>query len=118
MDIFAFDKEGRYSEHAGEFAGVHIDDGFDNIISLIQERGNLERIEDYINNIPTSERTGAVIQPIITKQWFYNTAEAAAASDKALTDGELKIYPTRFEHDFHQWMEKNQPWCISRQLWR
>jgi valyl-tRNA synthetase len=117
MDIYAFDKEGRYTQHADEFAGVHIDDGFDNIVNLIQERWNLERIEDYANKIPTSERTGAVIQPIITKQWFYNTAEAAAASDKALTDGKLKIYPSRFEHDFHQWMDKIQPWCISRQLW-
>lgn len=118
MDVFAFDKEWRYSEHAGEFAGVHIDDGFDNMVSLIQERGNLERVEDYINKLPTSERTGAVIQPIITQQWFYDTSEAAAASDQALTDGDLKIYPARFEHDFHQWMEKIQPWCISRQLWR
>jgi len=88
------------------------------MVSLIQERGNLERVEDYANKIPTSERTGATIQPIITKQWFYNTEEAAAASDKALTDGQLKIYPARFENDFHQWMEKNQPRCISRQLWR
>ncbi len=118
MDIYAFDKEGRYTEHADEFAGVHIDDGFDNIVSLIQERGNLERVEDYANKIPTSERTGATIQPIITKQRFYNTSQAAAASDKALTDGELKIYPSRFENDFHQWMDKIQPWCISRQLWR
>ena len=47
-----FDKEGRYTEHADEFAGVHIDDGFDNIVSLIQERGNLERIEDYANKNP------------------------------------------------------------------
>lgn len=118
MDIYAFDKEGRYSEHAGEFEWIHIDDGFDNLVNLIQERWNLERVEDYTNNLPTSERTGATIQPIITKQWFYNTTQAAAASDQALTNGDLTIFPSRFEHDFHQWMEKIQPRCISRQLWR
>jgi valyl-tRNA synthetase len=118
MDISAFDLKWCYTHHAWEFEWVHIDDGFDNIVALIQERWNLVKTEDYANKIPTSERTGAVIQPLITKQRFYNTAEAAAASDKALTDGELKIYPSRFEHDFHQWMDKIQPWCISRQLWR
>jgi len=118
VDVFAIDKDNKFTSVAGEFAGKPVDKVLENIITMLQEIGNLEKIEDYEHSVPYCSRCGTRVQPMVSKQWFVNVSQAAKQSIEAVKSGETKIYPTRFEKVFFNWLENIQPWCISRQLWR
>lgn len=119
MDIFALDKKGKYTKHAGEsYEGRDITSSYEGLIQELDEIGNLERIEKYTHTVPYCERSNTRIQPLLSSQWFVDVSGAAKDSLEAIDSGELQVHPERFKHDFHQWLDNIQPWCISRQLWR
>lgn len=106
------------TELAGETYGKRkIEDVYENIITELEEIGNLEKIEKHTHNIPYCERSGTRIQPLLSRQWFVDVQEPAAKVLSALDSKEVTVYPERFVHDFHNWLDNVQPWCISRQLW-
>ena len=118
LDVFAIDKDGNFTEIAGEFAGRPVEEVFENFITMLNEIGNLEKIEDYTHSVPECERCNTRIQPMVSTQWFVNVNEAAKKSIEAVKTWETKIHPSRFNKTFYDWMENIQPWCISRQLRR
>jgi valyl-tRNA synthetase len=77
MNIFAIDKNGNFTEHAGIFAGKPVEEFFDNVIKYLNDIANIEKIIDYKNTVPYCQRSGVRIQPMLTKQRFFDTSEAA-----------------------------------------
>ncbi|MFH4964990.1 valine--tRNA ligase [Gaetbulibacter sp. M235] len=83
----------------------------------IEENGQLVKTENYINKVGTSERTKAVIEPRLSDQWFLKMEDLVKPAIKAvLEDGEVKLFPKKFENTYRHWMENIRDWNISRQL--
>ncbi|MCO6148742.1 valine--tRNA ligase [Flavobacterium sp. NRK1] len=90
----------------------------DEIARELESIGNLEKIENHINKVGTSERTKAVIEPRLSDQWFLKMEELAKPAIKAVLETEeVKLYPNRFNNTYRHWMENIRDWNISRQLW-
>lgn len=90
----------------------------DEIAKELEQIGNLDKIENHINKVGTSERTKAVIEPRLSDQWFLKMEKLAAPAIKAVLETEeVKLYPKRFENTYRHWMENIRDWNISRQLW-
>lgn len=68
--------------------------------------------------MPFCERSNTRIQPLLSRQWFVDVAEPAKKTLEEIDSGNVQVYPERFNHEFHQWLDNIQPRCISRQLWR
>ncbi|AUD06710.1 valine--tRNA ligase [Spirosoma pollinicola] len=87
------------------------------IIKLLEESGNLEKTEEYKSNVGTSERTGAVIEPKLSLQWFLKMDELSKPALKNVMDDTIQLVPPKFKNMYRSWMENVHDWCISRQLW-
>lgn len=89
------------------------------IVEHIKENGDLIKIEDIVHNVGHSERSKAVVEPMLSKQWFVRMKPLSEAVMKMQENAETKtdFFPLRFDHIFTQWLENTQDWCISRQLW-
>ncbi|MCM4164155.1 MULTISPECIES: valine--tRNA ligase [unclassified Arenibacter] len=84
----------------------------------LEEKGYLVKTEQHINKIGTSERTKAVIEPRLSDQWFLSMEDLAKPAIKSvLEDGDIKLFPKKFENTYRHWMENIRDWNISRQLW-
>ncbi|RYJ40456.1 valine--tRNA ligase [Flavobacterium beibuense] len=90
----------------------------DEIAKELETIGNLEKIENHINKVGTSERTKAVIEPRLSDQWFLKMEDLVKPAIKAVLETEeVKLYPKRFDNTYRHWMENIRDWNISRQLW-
>jgi valyl-tRNA synthetase len=87
------------------------------VVADINALGLLEKIEPTTHTVPHGDRSGVVIEPWLTDQWYVNAAELAKPALKAVKDGKTRFVPERFTNDYYRWLENIQPWCISRQLW-
>ncbi len=89
------------------------------IKKLLEESGNLVKLEDYTTSIGHSERTDAVVEPRLTLQWYLDMKDFAATGLKAVKNGEVKFYPESMWNMYYQWLNEDniRDWCISRQLW-
>ncbi|MBD2702738.1 valine--tRNA ligase [Spirosoma sp. BT702] len=87
------------------------------IIKLLEESGNLVKTEEYKSNVGTSERTGAVIEPRLSLQWFLKMDELSKPALKNVMDDTIQLVPPKFKNMYRSWMENVHDWCISRQLW-
>jgi valyl-tRNA synthetase len=88
------------------------------IAKELEAIGNLDKIENHINKVGTSERTKAVIEPRLSDQWFLKMEGLAKPAIKAVLESEeVKLYPKRFDNTYRHWMENIRDWNISRQLW-
>jgi valyl-tRNA synthetase len=88
------------------------------IIKELEEKGFLTKEEEYTTRLGYSQRTGVVVEPRISTQWFVKMKEMAAPALKAVVDGDIKIHPgDKFLATYKYWLENVKDWCISRQLW-
>jgi len=87
------------------------------IAALLEESGNLEKVEDYKSQIGFSERTDAAIEPKLSMQWFCKMSEMSGPALDYVLNGEIKLIPEKFINTYKHWMENVKDWCISRQLW-
>jgi valyl-tRNA synthetase len=87
------------------------------ILKLLDEAGHLEKVEDYKSNVGTSERTGAVIEPKLSLQWFLKMDQIAKPALQAVMDDVVNLVPPKYKNMYRAWMENPHDWCISRQLW-
>jgi len=104
---------------AGEYCGLDRFECREKLVERIRQEGNLVNIEKIVHPVGHSERTHAIVEPYLSKQWFVRMKPLADAVLEAQKDPEQKItfYPERFERTFTQWLENIEDWCISRQLW-
>jgi len=87
------------------------------VVDLLQEEGALEKIEERVIPTPYGDRSGVVIEPWLTDQWYVNVAPLAERVMAATRAGEIKIVPETWSKTWFNWLENIQPWCVSRQLW-
>ena len=87
------------------------------IIEDLDSLDLLDKIEDYSHQVGHSERTDAVIEPYLSKQWFLKMEELSKPALKAVNQGEIKFHPERWTKTYNHWLENIKDWCISRQLW-
>ena len=87
------------------------------IVARLEAAGLMEKIEPYTHMVPHGDRSGAVIEPFLTDQWYVDAKTLAARAIEAVRDGSTVFVPKNWEKTYFEWMENIQPWCISRQLW-
>ncbi len=87
------------------------------IVAMLDEAGVLERVEDRVIQTPYGDRSGVVIEPWLTDQWYVDAKTLAAPAIEAVRSGAIRLVPKTWEKTFFNWMENIQPWCVSRQLW-
>jgi valyl-tRNA synthetase len=87
------------------------------IVERLDGRKLVEKIEPYVHSVPHGDRSGVVIEPYLTDQWYVNARELAEPAIEAVKRGRTVFVPKNWETTYFHWMENIQPWCISRQLW-
>jgi valyl-tRNA synthetase len=115
--IDALDDDGNLNEHGLHYVGKNRFDVRKQIAKELEEKDLLLKAEDYVNKVGTSERTGAVIEPKISVQWFLKMSELAKPALDVVMDDDVKFYPEKFKNTYKHWMENIRDWNISRQLW-
>ena len=113
-----FNKNATMNNLCGKYEGLDRFECRKVLVNDIKEKGDLVKIENVVHPVGHSERTNAVVEPMLSKQWFVRMrplAEQALANQKG--NNKVNFIPKRFEKTFIQWMEKAEDWCISRQLW-
>ncbi|MCM2589487.1 valyl-tRNA synthetase [Bacillus sp. 349Y] len=116
--ILVMHEDGSMNEKAGKYSGMDRFDCRKQIVKDLQEDGVLFKIEEHLHSVGHSERSGAVVEPYLSTQWFVKM-DPLAQKAVTLQDGEEKVnfVPDRFETSYLRWMENTRDWCISRQLW-
>ena len=109
--------DGTLNEKAGILVGEDRFIARKKVVSLLEEAGQLEKVEDYKSQVGFSERTDAVIEPRLSMQWFCRMAELARPALDYVLRGEVKLIPDKFINTYRHWMEHVKDWNISRQLW-
>ena len=89
----------------------------DRIVALLDAAGALVRVEARTIQTPYGDRSGVVIEPWLTDQWYVDAATLARPAIEAVRSGAIRVVPKTWEKTFFNWMENIQPWCVSRQLW-
>ncbi len=87
------------------------------IIEDFEALGLLEKIDPHKLKVPRGDRSGVVIEPYLTDQWYVKIAPLAEPALKAVKNGDIKFVPENWSNTYYHWMENIQDWCISRQLW-
>jgi valyl-tRNA synthetase len=87
------------------------------IVARLENFGFLERIEPNTHMVPHGDRSGVVIEPYLTDQWYVDAKTLAEPAIAAVRSGRTKFVPDNWSKTYFEWMENIQPWCISRQLW-
>ena len=86
-------------------------------VKMLEESGNLLKVEDYTSPVGYSERTDAVIEPKLSAQWFLKMEKLAATALETVESGRTQFIPEKYVNTYRHWMENARDWCISRQLW-
>ncbi len=87
------------------------------IVADLEAAGLLEKIQDHKLMVPRGDRTGAVVEPFLTDQWYVKVGPLAAESIKVVEEGRIKFVPENWTKTYYEWMHNIQDWCISRQIW-
>ncbi|MBL3728763.1 valine--tRNA ligase [Lysinibacillus sp. HST-98] len=117
--ILVMNEDGTMNDLAGKYKGMDRFECRKQIVADLQEAGVLIRIEEHMHSVGHSERSGAVVEPYLSAQWFVKMQPLADASLELQKDeeGKVNFVPARFENTYSRWMENIRDWCISRQLW-
>lgn len=101
-----------------EYVGLTCEDAAKKVVENLAKEGRIDHVENIVNHVGYSERTGVVIQPYITKQWFLKTSVLAKDVIKTQeSNRKVNFLPPRFEATLMHWLNNMEDWCISRQLW-
>ena len=100
-----------------DYRGMDRFDARKKIVAEFEELDLLEKIEDYTVKIPRGDRSGAVIEPYLTDQWYVKIEPLAKPAIEAVETGRIRFVPDNWKNTYFEWMRNIQDWCISRQLW-
>lgn len=117
--ILVMNEDGSMNDNAGKYKGMDRFECRKAIVKDLQDMGVCFKIEDHMHSVGHSERSGAVVEPYLSTQWFVKMQPLADASLELQKDeeGKVNFVPARFENTYSRWMENIRDWCISRQLW-
>ena len=116
-EINIMTKDAHMNAEAGKYAGMDRFECRKAIWADMKEAGLVIKEEPYQMSIPHSQRSGEVIEPMISQQWFVKMESLAKPALEAVRSGEIKIIPDHFTKVYYNWLENIQDWCVSRQLW-
>jgi valyl-tRNA synthetase len=116
ITVIGFDA--RMTPMAGPaFAGLDRFECRKKVVAELEAQGLMDKIEPYTHQVSVSSRSGAVLEPLVSEQWFMNVDEAAQRSLEAVRSGRIRFTPERWAGVWEHWLTNIQDWCISRQLW-
>ena len=116
--ISILDQSAKISPSApAEYQGLDRFEARKKIVEDLEANGLMQEIEDYMLTIPRGDRSGAILEPLITNQWFLKMEPLAQPAIEAVKNGEIKFIPENWSKTYYEWLENIQDWCISRQLW-
>jgi valyl-tRNA synthetase len=87
------------------------------VVAEFDALGLLDKVEDHVHQVPYGDRSGVVIEPWLTEQWYVDAAALAAPALEAVRSGAIRVVPETWKKTYYHWLENIQPWCVSRQLW-
>ncbi|MFN8639141.1 MAG: valine--tRNA ligase [Dehalococcoidia bacterium] len=105
------------NEAAGRYAGLDRFEARKRVVADLEAAGLMEKIVPYRHAIEHSSRSGAVVEPLISMQWYVKIEPLATPAIEAVRDGRIQFVPRHFERTYLHWMENIRDWCISRQIW-
>ncbi len=109
--------DGTMNELAGKYAGLDRYECRKRLVEDLKNSGALVKIVPHAHNVGHCYRCGAIVEPIVSKQWFVKMEGLARPAIDAVTDKKISFVPERFAKIYYNWMENVKDWCISRQLW-
>ena len=116
--INIFTDTARLNEQAPEpYRGLSREEARERVLRELEERGLLDAVEEHVLTVPRGDRSGSVLEPYLTDQWYVRAAPLAAAAMRAADDGRVRFVPEHWTRTYRDWLENIEDWCISRQLW-
>jgi valyl-tRNA synthetase len=113
-----FDRDARLNDNAPEaYRGLDRFEARKRIVDDLDAQGLIEKTEPHVYMVPHGDRSGVVVEPWLTDQWYCDAKTLAQAPIEAVETGKTVFVPKSWENTFFEWMRNIQPWCISRQLW-
>lgn len=116
--INLFTPDGKMNENCPEdYVGLDRFEARKKVIQDFDDLEYLDRIEDHVHQVPYGDRSGVVIEPYLTDQWYVDAKTLAGPALEAVRSGKTEFVPKNWENTYFDWLENIQPWCVSRQLW-
>ena len=113
-----FNDDAQLNDNVPEkYRGMDRFDARKQVVEDLEAQGLLEKVDDHTLKVPRGDRTGVVIEPYLTDQWYVKTQPLADEAIKAVEGGDIQFVPKQYENMYFSWMRDIQDWCISRQLW-
>ncbi|MEZ4288620.1 MAG: valine--tRNA ligase [Polyangiales bacterium] len=116
-EINIFHLDGTLNEQTAQFAGLERFKARKAVIAALDERGLMRGTKPHTMTLPRSQRSGTIVEPLISTQWFVKMEPLAAPAIAAVEDGRVQILPADWSKTYFHWLRNIQDWCISRQLW-
>ncbi|MDF1528946.1 MAG: valine--tRNA ligase [Sedimenticola sp.] len=123
INIFTIDaairdhEEDEESVIPADFIGMDRFDARKKVVADLQSQGLLEKIDDHKLMVPRGDRSGSVIEPFLTDQWYVKVEPLAKPAIEAVENGSIKFVPDNWKNTYFEWMRNIEDWCISRQIW-
>lgn len=115
--LTVIDFEGKMINVPEKYAGLSVDEARKAVVADLEAAGKLIKRETITHSVAIQDRSGAVIEPLITEQWFMRMAELNKPVIEAIETEQVKLYPKRFKKIALEWLKNEHDWCISRQIW-
>jgi valyl-tRNA synthetase len=115
--VKVIDEDARMTAEAGPYAGLDRFEARKRVVADLVKLGLMEKIEPYSLAIAKCDRSGDVVEPLVSTQWFVKTKPLAEKAMHAVNTGAIQFVPENWNKTYFNWMENIRDWCISRQLW-
>ncbi len=116
--ISVLDRDAKVNENApAKYQGMDRFEARKQVVADLDAAGLLVKIEEHTNKVGTCQRSGVIVEPMLSKQWYVKAAILAKPAADAVRSGRTKIVPKAWEKTYFHWMDNIRDWCISRQLW-
>ncbi len=115
--VIVMDEAAVMNKNAGKYEGLERYEARKKIVEDLKEAGLLEKVEEIVHNVGHSQRSGAVVEPYLSVQWFVNTKELAKDAIKVVENNTVRFVPENWKKTYLNWMYNIRDWCISRQIW-
>ncbi len=116
--VNVFDRDARLNDAVPEpYRGLDRFEARKRVVADLEAQELVAKVEDHVLMVPHGDRSGVVLEPYLTDQWFCDAKTLAHAAIDAVETGRTRFVPRQWENTFFEWMRNIQPWCISRQIW-
>ena len=115
--INILNNDGTLNHNGLEFKGLNANEARKEIVVSLQEKGFLLKTVPHVHQVGHGDRSGAIIEPLVSKQWFLNVQDMAQEAVQKIESGTTKFFPKSWENTYFSWLRTPKNWCLSRQLW-